>query len=59
MSDQAQADFLADKFSSISLEYEKIKYEDILIPPFDKEDIPLFTPESGLPYLQKIKVNNI
>ena len=57
LSDQAQADFLANQFSSISLEYEKLKTEDIIIPPFDEKDIPYLSPKDVLPYLKSIKLN--
>ena len=57
LSDQEQADYIADIFASISLEYEKIKNEDIIIPSYDKKSIPQFTPQGVLPYLQNIKIN--
>ena len=38
-----QAELIADKFSEISQEYDKLKTEDIKIPEFTIDDIPQFT----------------
>ena len=36
-----QAELIADKFASVSQEYEKLKYEDIEVPEFSASDIPV------------------
>ena len=40
-----QAELIADKFSEVANEYEELKAEDISIPPFSDEDIPVFSEE--------------
>ena len=57
LSDQEQAEHLAEHFSSVSREYKPLKSEDIHIPHIPENTIPLFTPFSVLPYLKKIKIN--
>ena len=37
-----QAELIADKFASVSHEFEKLKTDDIEIPPFNEKDIPQF-----------------
>ena len=56
-SDQEQAEILADKFQSISNEYQAIQREDISIPPISEGSIPKFSPSFVLEYLAKIKTN--
>ena len=38
-----QAELIADKFASVSQEYEALKREDIVIPPFNESDIPIIS----------------
>ena len=38
-----QAELIADKFSEVANEYEKLKAEDIAVPFFSEEEIPKFT----------------
>ena len=57
MSDQDQAEAIADSFSAISNEYKPIQKDDISIPPFHKSSIPQFQPKQVKKYLQKIKTN--
>ena len=54
LSDQEQAEAIADSFSEISNEYEHVKKDDIFIPPFSKSAIPQFTPQTIRKYLQNI-----
>ena len=44
LSDQEQAEKIADKFSSIQNEYEALQTDDISIQPFEASDIPQFHP---------------
>ena len=44
LTDQQQAEIIADKFASVQNEYEALQTEDIDIPPFSKSDIPKFHP---------------
>ena len=57
LSDQDQAEAIADSFSSISNEYESVKKDDITVPPFSDSSIPQFKPHQIRKYLQKIKTN--
>ena len=57
LSDQAQAEAIADSFSAISNEYESIKRDDISIPPFCQSSVPKFKPHEIRKYLQNIKTN--
>ena len=57
MSDQDQAEAIADSFSAISNEYETIKKDDISIPHFTKSSIPHLKPHIIRKYLQTIKTN--
>jgi hypothetical protein len=57
LSDQEQAEAIADSFSSISNEYEYVNKDDLKIPPFSNSSIPQFKPHQIRKYLQKIKTN--
>ena len=57
LSDQQQAEIIAEKFSSIQNEYEPIKSENINIPPFTQDDIPQFHPSQVWFHLAKLKTN--
>ena len=57
MTDQEQAEAIADSFSSISNEYEPVKKEEIKIPAFSNSSIPQFKPAVIRKYLEKIKTN--
>ena len=43
MSDEKQAELIADKFSEVSLEYDSLTTEGLVIPYFEEKDIPQFT----------------
>ena len=43
-----QVELIADKFASVSQEYEVLKNEDIIIPLFKDSDIPIISMEKGL-----------
>ena len=55
LSDQDQAEAIADSFSAISNEYEAINKDDIKIPSFPQSSIPHFKPHIILKYLKNIK----
>ena len=57
LSDQEQADIIAEKFSSIQNEYDPLKVEDISIPTFESKDIPIFSVATVWLALTKINVN--
>ena len=57
LSDQEQAEIIAEKFSSIPNLYESLKSEDISIPPFSAKDIPQFHPARVWQYLVQLKTN--
>ena len=57
LSDQDQAEAIADSFSAISNEYDPVQKNCIKIPPFEKSTIPHFKPHIIRNYLQKIKTN--
>ena len=40
MSDEKQAELIADKFSEVSLEYDSLTTEGLVIPYFEEKDIP-------------------
>ena len=42
LSDQQQAEVIAEKFASIQNEYDALKSEDISVPPFSESEIPQF-----------------
>ena len=55
--DQEQAEIIAQKFSSIPNEYQPLKTDDILVPPFSKKDIPQFQPSQVWLPLTQLKTN--
>ena len=57
LTDEQQAEVIADKFSKVSQEYQPLKKEDIVIPDFCKSSIPQFTPKQVQEKLEKIKTN--
>ena len=57
LNDEDQAEAIADSFSSISNEYEPVRKDDIVIPPFEKSSIPQYKPHMIRKYLQNIKTN--
>ena len=57
LSDQEQAEIIADKFSSIQNEYEALKTEDITVPPFTDEEVPQFHPAQVWFHLARVKTN--
>jgi hypothetical protein len=57
MTDEDQAEAIADSFSSISNEYEPVKKDDIKVPEFSRSSIPQFKPAFIRKYLEKIKTN--
>ena len=57
LTDQEQAEAIADSFSAISQEYEPVKREEIQIPPFSPSDVPQFQPHQIRKYLERLKTN--
>jgi hypothetical protein len=57
LTDQEQAEIIAEKFSSIQKEYQPLKNEDITVPPFDAKDIPQFHPAQVWQLLAQLKTN--
>ena len=57
LSDQDQAEKIADKFTSIPNQYEKLKTEDISFPPFTQEEIPQIEPSRVWVLLSQLKTN--
>ena len=54
---QEQAEIIAEKFSSIQNEYDPLNAEDIYIPPFTEEEIPVFSPAQVWQILTQLKTN--
>ena len=54
---QSQAEAIADSFSAISNEYEKVNKDDINIPYFEQSSIPQLKPNIVMRYLKNIKTN--
>ena len=54
---EIQAERIADSFASISQEYEELKYSDINLPSFNREDIPIISVKSVETCLNQIKIN--
>ena len=44
LSDQEQAEAIADHFSKIQNLYNPLKKDDICVPPFEQKDVPVFQP---------------
>ena len=57
LSDQDQAEAIADSFSAISNEYEQVNRNKIRVPAFCPSTVPQFTPMQIKKYLQGIKTN--
>ena len=57
LSDQEQAEKIADKFSSIPNEYDSLKTEDIIIPPLSEKEVPQFHPSQVWLHLTQLKTN--
>ena len=57
LSDEEQAEKIADFFSSIPNEYEPLEKQDIEIPEFRKDDIPQFKPNQVWLLLMKVRTN--
>ena len=58
LSDQKQAELIADQFASIQNEYQSIQKEDISIPHFEPNQIPQFQPSQVWFALSRLDVNN-
>ena len=56
LSDQEQAEMIADNLSAISNSYKGVEMTDILIPPFSSKDIPHISTLKVKEYMSKIKV---
>ena len=57
LTDQEQAELIAEKFSSIPNEYDALKTEDISVPSLSSEDIPQFHPAQVWQILAQLKTN--
>ena len=57
LSDQDQAEKIADKFTSIPNQFEELKSEDISIPPFMPDEIPQIEPSRVWLQLTQLKTN--
>ena len=57
LSENEQAECIADSFSAISNEYTEMRKDDIDIPLFNRSSIPQYKPHEIRKYLQKIKTN--
>ena len=57
LSDEEQANKIADKFASVSQEYDPLRSDDVNLPKFDAETIPQFKPCDVQKQLEKVKVN--
>ena len=57
LSDEEQAEVIADKFCRVSQEYEPLMKEDIEVPQFDVSTYPSFLPSDVQKHLEKIKTN--
>ena len=57
LNDKAQAELIADRFASVSQEYDKLKKEDIVVPDFSVDEIPLVFVEEVKEALAKMDDN--
>ena len=57
LSDEEQAEIIADKFASVSQEYQPLNKDDITIPDFCESSVPTFTPLQVKEKLLKVKTN--
>ena len=55
LSDDKQAEEIADKFARVSQEYEPLRDEDMKIPEFDPKSVPKFSPKDVQKHMEKIK----
>ena len=55
LTDDKQAEEIADKFARVSQEYEPLKKENIEIPEFDSKSVPKFSPKDVQKHLEWIK----
>ena len=57
LDNQEQAESIADSFSAIPNLYEKLKHDDVIIPPFSEADVPEFRPADVWIKLVRQKTN--
>ena len=57
LSEQAQAEAIADNLSSVSNQYQPLQRDQITIPPFTSKDVPYNQPYKVRDHLEKIKIN--
>mgnify|MGYP006908580915 FL=1 len=57
LSNQEQAERIADKQAEISNLYKEVQLTDIVIPPFSQEDIPQFSSRQVKEYILRLKSN--
>ena len=55
LTDRQQAERIADKQAEISNNYREVKLSDILIPPFESQDIPQISPSKVKEYILRLK----
>ena len=58
LSDQEQAEIIAEKFTALPNEYQELKADDIEIPAFTSEDIPEVEPAKVWQLLAKLKTQS-
>ena len=57
LSDEAQTELIADKFSKVSNEYEALKRSEIIIPPFSQSEVLVISEKEVLDVLQGLNPN--
>ena len=57
LDDKAQAELIADRFASVSQEYDKLKKEDIVVPDFSVDEIPRVSVDEVKEALAKMDAN--
>ena len=57
LSNEEQAEKIADKFSKVSQEYDPLLDDDIEVPKYDEESVPQFCPIDVQRNLEKVKTN--
>ena len=57
LSPEAQVEKIADKFASVSQEYEALRTEDIIVPQFNASDIPIIKNEEVCETLEAMDIN--
>ena len=55
LSDDKQAEEIADKFARVSQEYEPLKDEDIKVPQYDAKSVPKFFSKDVQKHLEEVK----